>query len=104
MIRHFLFFTLFFLFWACEAPSNNDPITGEVSGEMVYKNYCLTCHGPKGNNKVANKLMLNQSELPDSLMRTKILYGAGSGMPAYKKMLSEEEVTAVIHHINTLRN
>ncbi len=69
-------------------------------GQEIYKAYCLTCHGPKGQGVLYSKTVLNGDAFvqgnPDEVVNV-ILYGReGSGrMPGWETKLSDQEVAAV---------
>ncbi len=101
-MRWLLFGATCVLFTGCSSPSTVDPETGHVSGELVFQRYCVSCHGMGGQLKAGGKIQLQHTKMTDSLLRQTILYGKNNAMPAYKKMLSDEETTAVINYINTV--
>lgn len=91
------------VFSSCDGPKLVDQDTGEISGEKVYKNYCISCHGPKGDRGLADAADLTQSNLSDAATRNAILKG-GNGMAAYENIIEEEaQIDALIDYIKTFR-
>lgn len=89
---------------SCSPPTMTNPDTGEVDGEKVYKNYCNTCHGPKGDRGLSNAADLSKSTLEEDEIRHIILYGTGNGMSAYKSVITEEEeIEALVKHVKSLQ-
>lgn len=89
---------------ACSPPSTVNEITGEVDGALIYKNYCKSCHGPKGNRGLSNAADLSSSKLPQDSIRHIILYGTDNGMSAYKAVISkEEDLDALVKHVKSLQ-
>lgn len=86
------------------------PIQGRpAAGKAIYDHSCALCHGRKGEG------LGNQSALPnfgdrqamarrtDQELFDKITNGGqGTGMPAWSKLLSEQERWDVLAYIRTL--
>lgn len=88
---------------SCDGTKLVDENTGEVNGKKVYKNYCISCHGPKGDRGLSNAANLSLSKLSDEQTRTTILKG-GNGMAAYENIIEDEaQIDALIIYIKTLR-
>jgi len=100
-MRGVLFLGFLICIFSCSPPSSVDPLTGAVNGEIVYHNYCVSCHGIQGQVKVGTGITLQESRVSDSLMRHRIMYGSEKGMPSYQSLLTEEEINALINHINS---
>lgn len=95
---------LIFLVTSCSPPTMTNPETGEVDGAKVYKNYCNSCHGPKGDRGLSNAADLSVSTLKEDEIRQIILYGTGNGMSAYKSVITEdEEIDALVKHVKSLQ-
>jgi mono/diheme cytochrome c family protein len=86
---------------------------GDVAlGEKVYKQRCVLCHGPEGKGDGPGAAALNpkprnhtdasyMSTQTDEQLMTSIRDGKGQ-MPAWGKILSQEEMTSVLAYIRTL--
>lgn len=89
---------------SCAPPNYTDETTGEVDGGKIYKNYCNSCHGPKGDRGLNKAADLSKSSLEDDEIRKIILYGTDNGMSAYKSVLKEEEeIEALVKHVKSLQ-
>jgi len=79
------------------------PVQGDVAlGEKVYRENCAMCHGTNGEGHgpagpgtaLGNATML--ATAPDNFLRLAIAEGReGTPMPAFKTMLSEDQINAV---------
>lgn len=80
-------------------------------GKMIYFKRCAACHGQKGDglgfrsnlpNFTDAKAMAGKTdqELFDKISNG----GKGTGMPAWKKILSEQDRWHVLAYIRTLHN
>jgi len=79
-------------------------VTEEVEGVKVYKNYCKSCHGPKGDRGLNNSADLSKSTLEEDEIRQIILFGTDNGMSAYKTVITEEdEIVALVKHVKSLQ-
>ena len=84
-----------------------------AAGEAIYKNLCLRCHGEKGDGRgpIAEHLDPYPRDLtkdgfmnskPEARLVASIRQGvSGTSMPAWGKLLSEEQAKAVLGHIQT---
>ena len=89
---------------SCSPPTMTNPDTGEVDGGKIYKNYCKSCHGPKGDRGLSNAADLSKSTLKENEIRQIILYGTDNGMSAYKSVLTaEKEIEALVKHVKSLQ-
>lgn len=75
-------------------------------GESVYRNNCVSCHGPNAEGQVGPNLTddfwKNVKELPD--IASVIVNGANQGaMPAWKNRLHPNEVVLAAAYIASLR-
>lgn len=74
-----------------EEPSNN-----VVDGEILYRQNCAVCHGSKGSGGFGPALSVRNID------RNKIENGiASAGMPVFKKILTPEEITAIINFLKS---
>jgi mono/diheme cytochrome c family protein len=84
-------------------------------GKGVYKNKCQRCHGPGGlgdgadaDPELAADMDLTNPKRadrnPDGVVYYKIVNGRKKPkMPAFKDELSEEQIWAVVAHVQSLR-
>jgi mono/diheme cytochrome c family protein len=90
-----------------EVPSSRlvnaaEAVTSAQRGEVVYRAYCVVCHGQAGDGSSFTTVSLAQvaRDLDDDALAGFIGEGVpGSAMPAFQKTLSEEQVRAVIAFI-----
>jgi mono/diheme cytochrome c family protein len=82
-----------------------------VRGKVIYQRNCLTCHGPggKGDGPTAFQCSKPPSNLSDAdvagqsrreLFRR--ISNGGSGMPAFRRLLSEQDRLDVIEYVKTM--
>jgi mono/diheme cytochrome c family protein len=71
-------------------------------GKAVYDANCVMCHGEDGKKGLAGAKDLSISSLNDNEKITVIMNGKGAMSP-YKKVLSEEDIKAVVQYINTFK-
>jgi cytochrome c oxidase cbb3-type subunit 2 len=94
-----------------QAPSDEvllqDP--NYIMGSGLYKRNCSGCHGESGEGRTSLGPQLNTSDwqagITDDEIRTVILEGrrvAGTSMDSFRKILTDEEITAVITYVRTL--
>jgi mono/diheme cytochrome c family protein len=105
-----------------EYADRTDPYAGQINavtaGEKIYQSNCSSCHGDKGKGdgpvamsldpKPAN-LAANMSSFSDAYLFWRINEGGQfepfhSVMPAWKNVLSEEQIWQVISFLRTLGN
>lgn len=80
-------------------------------GKEIYTKHCLQCHGPegKGDGPVAKKYGVKAANLwraSKTLTNHTILIQVAEGrgdMPRWIDVLTEEEVWALTHYINTFK-
>jgi mono/diheme cytochrome c family protein len=92
--------------------ASGDPAYLPVSsstGEQIYKNQCVACHGKKGKGDGPAAVALNprpsnltdagrMQELTDDELRKVIAEGTGS-MPGFESILKPDELEAVLEYI-----
>ena len=71
-----------------------------LSGRAIWVNRCQRCHGPTGNGgagpRLAGKVTANY---PDPAVQVAVVRnGKGSGMPAWKNVLSDADIEAVVQY------
>lgn len=91
--------------------ANPLPNTPEVvaTGKAIFERNCQMCHGSEGRGdgaaaqalatKPANLRLLNNK--PEGLIAMRII-GGGSVMPAWKNILTEEEIWQLSRYIKTI--
>lgn len=81
------------------------PAADFFEGKRVYSRHCVGCHGPDGGGEAAgtpdfrygNRLMQ-----PDTTLFRTINDGRG-GMPAFRGILSEQQILDVISYMRSLQ-
>ena len=102
-----------------DAATKKNPLTIDAKtlaiGKGVYKNKCERCHGPGGlgdgadaDPELAADMDLTNPKRadrnPDGVVYYKIVNGRKKPkMPAFKDELSEEQIWAVVAHVQSLR-
>ncbi len=85
--------------WACSSESSTKE---ELSGFEIYRERCMTCHGTDGRMG-----MNGAKELPSSPLsveqRIDVVANGRNIMPAFKGMMSEAEIKAVVEYTMTLK-
>ena len=88
-------------------------MTGDVAaGEKIYKQRCVLCHGPEGKGDGPGAAALNpkpRNHTDGSYMKTQtdeqLLHSIREGkgqMPAWGKILSEQEMHSVLAYVRSL--
>ena len=84
------------------------PVFGD--GAAIYKTKCASCHGadgagqtPVGKSMKIRDLRSAEVQKQTDVELTKIISGGKGKMPAYGKQLSNDDVSALIAHIRTLK-
>lgn len=92
------------------APTGGTPVV--ASGAEIYAQRCALCHGAEGKGDGPASAGLNpkprnhtdgsyMNAQTDEQLLTVIREGKGA-MPAWKSVMSEEEIHAVLKHVRTL--
>ena len=104
----FVLITVFFLF-SCSGEINEKSLNqnGEtqivsLSGEKIFKQYCVLCHGIDGKLGLNGSKDLTISKLPMDSVIHQIRKGKGAMLP-YKDVLNEAEIDSVINYVISLR-
>ena len=88
------------------ASSNNGGSEKKASsnrkGRLIYKQYCVICHGADGTLGVSNATDLTQSTTTLEERIEQITNGKGLMTP-YKDILSEEQILAVAEYVEEMR-
>jgi mono/diheme cytochrome c family protein len=90
-----------------------------IAGKAIYDSKCATCHGTGGKGDGVGGAALNPkpadltktTEDPDGLLYWRLVEGStaepfktqGSAMPAWKNVLSEDEMWQVVTYIRSLK-
>lgn len=75
----------------------------EVDGELLYRNQCVSCHGPYGNLGNSGSKDLTKSKLGENEILKIIKEGKGT-MPPFEYLLTTDaEREAVMQYVITLR-
>ena len=101
-----------------DAATKTNPLTIDAKtlamGKGVYKNKCERCHGPGGlgdgpdaDPELTEMNLTNPKRAdrnPDGVVFYKVVNGRKKPkMPAFKDELSEEQIWAVVAHVQSLR-
>ena len=97
------------------APSTSTtpaPTAGGDLGSQVYAQRCALCHGPTGHGDGPAAASLNpkpRNHTDGSYMNSRtdaelleVIHNGKGAMPAWKGVLSEEEINAVLKHVRSL--
>lgn len=76
--------------------------SGNSKGKLIYKQYCVVCHGMDGKLAVSGAKDLSVSVLPIEERIDQITNGKGLMTP-YKDILSTEQIQAVAEYLDELR-
>ncbi|MCL9804319.1 cytochrome c [Flavobacterium amniphilum] len=77
---------------------SNDP----GNGKKLFESKCARCHGKDGTKGLFGAKNLQKSKLTDAEY-TKVITNGIAFMPAWKKRLSGDQITEVIHYIKELK-
>lgn len=72
-----------------------------VVGQTVYQGRCATCHGSTGGGGTGKKLSEGEvvARYPDASVQTSVVTnGLGGRMPAFREVLTPEEIEAVVRY------
>ena len=97
-------------------PAQTPPAAGGAAasdlGSQVYTARCALCHGPTGHGDGPAAAGLNphpRNHTDGSYMNTRtdaqlleVIHNGKGAMPAWKSVLSEEEINAVLKHVRSL--
>lgn len=75
---------------------------GNRKGKLVYKQYCVICHGADGKLAVSNATDLSTSTATMEDRINQITNGKGLMTP-YKDILSQEQIKSVAEYLDELR-
>ncbi len=108
MRQKFIYTTLSFLLLA-GACTDAARTTGSASnedfstdGRAIFKKHCVTCHGIDGKLGLNGAKDLSMSTLKEEEKIIQVTIGKGA-MNAFKDLLSEAEIKAVVQFTNNLK-
>jgi mono/diheme cytochrome c family protein len=108
LLSAFALILLLALAASCGTARRGEPLTGPhtlddpvlVAGERAFNTYCAQCH-PGGTAGVG--FALNNKPLPGFAIRLQVRHGLGA-MPAFpEKVISDEELDAIVAYLHWLR-
>ena len=73
-----------------------------ADGQKIYKNYCITCHGPNGDMSLNKAKPLTKSTLDLTNIVSQVYHGKGLMTP-YAKVLKPAELLAVSKFVESLQ-
>jgi mono/diheme cytochrome c family protein len=90
---------------SCSSNGSSSEISPkENSGKDVYNKWCVICHGENGNANIGGAKDLSISPLSDDEKKHIILNGSENKlMRGFKNDLSEQELRALLNHLETLK-
>jgi cytochrome c oxidase cbb3-type subunit 3 len=100
-----LFLSVILSLSACE---KKNPFTGNPeaikAGAELYRTHCERCHGPQGSGGVCPNLTDKDWKYggSDKDIFRSIASGRPGGMPAWKDIISRDDIWKVIAYIRTL--
>ena len=74
----------------------------KTGAELFQAAGCVNCHGTDGKAMIADAKDLSISQLSDDEIKSAIMNGKNA-MAAYKKVLSDSEITQLSGYVKTLR-
>lgn len=93
-------------------PVGGTPIGGRTRGRATFEQYCSICHGPRGlgDGPMAKASTPAASNVTTPEIRQKtddelfaaIADGKGSGMPAWRGLLTDQEIRDVVAYLRAL--
>ncbi len=95
---------------ATQAPAASAPV--ELDGAKIYAEKCALCHGPNGKGDGPGGAALNpkpRDHTDGKYMNTRtdeqlleVIHNGKGNMPAWKGILTEEQMKAVLKHVRSL--
>ncbi|HWP95379.1 MAG TPA: c-type cytochrome [Syntrophomonadaceae bacterium] len=90
-----------------QTPAINPPVQvqpAQTSGMEIYRSKCLVCHGDKGQGVKGqgSTLLTTGGKDPQKVMA--VTKNGTKGMPAYKSMLSDTQITDVSNYVTNVLN
>jgi mono/diheme cytochrome c family protein len=75
--------------------------TQKEDGEKIFKQYCVTCHGLRGDLGVSGAANLIESKLKVD-ERIKVITNGRNNMASFKALLNKDKIKAVAQYTMTL--
>ena len=91
-----------FYFKKPDIQSQFQGVEREFLGKSVYESQCLNCHGPSGESHLSGAKDLPVSQMNMNEIENIIKKGKNT-MPAFEKVLTEEQTKAVAEYVLSLR-
>ena len=73
-----------------------------ISGEQIYNDNCVICHGVDGKAQMAGATDLSVSTL-NAEAASAVITNGRNGMRSFSSELTKDEIDAVVKHIESLR-
>ena len=84
------------------SPSFTTSVPGIINGEELFKGNCVVCHGEKRMVPLPEKPSQAPTLSAKNVNRTTIERGIPEkGMPSWGKVLTPEEITAIIEYLKS---
>ena len=93
-------------------PAGGEVAAGDAQGAAVYTQRCVLCHGAGGKGDGPASASLNpkpRNHTDGSYMNARtdaelleVIHNGKGAMPAWKSVLSEDEINAVLKHVRSL--
>ena len=84
------------------SPSFTTSVPGIINGEELFKGNCIVCHGEKRMVPLPEKPSQAPTLSAKNVNRTVIEKGRPEkGMPSWSKVLTPEEITAIIEYLKS---
>ena len=108
-MQYSIILTVLFFLVGCNSPSTTQtvkseviPQSSELTGKVVFKQYCVLCHGADGKLGLNGSKDLTLSDLPLDSVLYQIKNGKGTMLP-YKDILNDAEIDSVTQYVISLR-
>jgi mono/diheme cytochrome c family protein len=103
MNRYFFIIPSLLLISCAQENTSTETSTKEISGEKIYNQWCVVCHGDKGNANIGGAKDLSISPLSSDEKKHIILNGSENKlMRGFQNDLSEQELEALLQHVESL--
>lgn len=83
--------------------SGSAVVAGNRKGKLIFKQYCVACHGADGKLGISGAKDLSISTLDLAERINQVTNGKGLMTP-YKDILSEDQIKAVCEYVEELRS
>ena len=84
-----------------QADSTNDNADTKIAAKNLFEQKCIACHGNDGTAGIAGAANLQTISITDEQIVQSISNGKGN-MPAFKDMLSQDDINAVKDYVKGL--